>query len=562
VEGGGKYDRVTAISDGVLSARHRERITEVARRWGALAAVAVAGSVIVLITTRRHIGINPDSAVYLAAARNFLDGRGITTPFAVPLAGLGPREAAEYGDAIPLTHFPPLLPVVLAAIARLGMGVESAARWLNATLFGVNLFLVGVLAVRVVQSRIVAASAMILMIVGSVLSISLNFKGLHNTWLLLHSAVMSEPLFLTFTLATLLVLVPISGEYTSPRATAIAAVLTALALLTRYAAIATVVTVVIVVVVWGAGNLRVRRRNALIALAITLLPTLAWTFYNSIVRDASSPRPFRVHFLSIAPLFDVVSGWFVPATWPDLVRHAVLLVAIALVVFVLLQVGKEPAGLPPDAVRLFRVLAIFATAYVAVIVFTRLFLDATAPIDARYLSPLQPVMYILVFAAVRHIYATRRHPQPGLAKLMCVALCLPVIGTGIQATIDTVRDGPTRLSLPDPTVFSLAALPEGTFIATNAPPLVYGTTGKRSIGVPSHLEPLTLAPNENFDAELRELVEVVTERQGVIVLVGVDGRGYFGDDLVRPADLAQFPQLVPRGPFTDGTIVYTTPGPA
>jgi hypothetical protein len=557
----GKYDRPTAISDRVIPARHRARAADLARRWGALAAVGAAGSVIVLITTRHNIGTNPDAAVYLSAARNVLDGRGVTTPFVVPVGGVGPRAAAEYGNSIPLTHFPPLFPLVVAAIARLGVGVETAVRWLNATLFGINLFLVGVLAVRVVRSRVIAGAVMILMIVGSVLRISLSDRGLHNTWLLLHSAVMTEPLFLMFTLLTLLILVPSSGAYTSSRAATIAAVFSGLALLTRYAAVATIITIVIVVVVSGAGTLRVRRRDTGIVLAIALLPTLLWTMYNALIRDGRSPRPFRLHPRSISDLFDATSGWFVPPTWPGLVRHAVLFVAVGLVLYVLTRLRTDPAGWPRDAVRLFHLLTIFVVVYVAVIVATRIFLDVSAPIDARYLAPLQPVMYILVLGAVRYLYDTRPIPQPGLAKLMCVALCLPIVGSGIRATLDTVRDGPVQLTLPAPTLFAVSAIPEDTFIASNSPSHLYATARKNSILVPFHTDALTGARNDNFDAELRELVDVVTERHGVVVIVGGDSVGLFGGDLALPADFRQFPQLQEQPPLSDGTVVFTTAPP-
>jgi hypothetical protein len=341
----------------------------------------------------------------------------------------------------------------------------------------------------------------------------------------------------------------------------VAAILSGLALLTRYAAVATVITVVIVVVVWGAGNLRARRRNAAIALVVGLLPTIAWSAYNTLVRDGRSPRPFRLHPRTISGLFDVVSGWFVPPTWPAFIRTVVLFVVVGLVVYVLARIRTEPTGLERDAVRLFRVLAIFAVVYVGVIVFTRLFLDAGAPIDARYLAPLQPVMYILVLGAVRHLYETRALPQPGLAKVMCVALCLPIVGSGIRATVDTVRDGPSRISLPAPTLFTVAALPAETFIASNAPSHIYATTRKHAILVPFRTTMLTGARNDDFDAELRELVDVVTERQGVIVVVGREGVGIFAEDLARPEDFSAFPQLQQQAPLADGTVVFTTVRP-
>ncbi|HVQ39512.1 MAG TPA: hypothetical protein VMS31_18380, partial [Pyrinomonadaceae bacterium] len=103
---------------------------------GPILLLALLAILIVWLATRFGIGITPDSTVYLDAAHNLLNGRGLTA-----LTGRGEFE--------PLTHYPPLYPAVLALLTRLGIwfgaqSVEGTARVLNSFIFGANVLLVGI----------------------------------------------------------------------------------------------------------------------------------------------------------------------------------------------------------------------------------------------------------------------------------------------------------------------------------------------------------------------------------------------------------------------------------
>src|SRR6267143_4110417 len=96
-----------------------------------VAVIAVAGILFVLLATRFGAGISPDSTVYLDAARSLLRGAGLSV------------MSGRSSELIPLTHYPPLYPALLALIGKSGMPLESAARVLNAVLFGANAALAG-----------------------------------------------------------------------------------------------------------------------------------------------------------------------------------------------------------------------------------------------------------------------------------------------------------------------------------------------------------------------------------------------------------------------------------
>ena len=77
------------------------------------------------MVTRKGVYASPDSAFYVGTARNLLDGHGLTAPPGSP----------------PLSHFPPLFSLVLAAVGWLtGLDPLDAAGVVNALLLGVTAY--------------------------------------------------------------------------------------------------------------------------------------------------------------------------------------------------------------------------------------------------------------------------------------------------------------------------------------------------------------------------------------------------------------------------------------
>jgi hypothetical protein len=115
---------------------------------------------------------------------------------------------------MPLTHFPPLYPAILAALGTLGFDLSDAARWMNAALFSVNLAIIG-LALRCARhSRVVPLLAMLWML----LSVDLIY---------LHAMALSEPLCLALGFSGLAMLASsLEGDRLNASRLAIAAGLT------------------------------------------------------------------------------------------------------------------------------------------------------------------------------------------------------------------------------------------------------------------------------------------------------------------------------------------------
>ena len=104
------------------------------------AVLGVLGALIILFRTHTYgVGIGSDETQYLSMAKNFAEGNGFTN-------FMGRHPPA----------WPPLFPATLAVGVLFGLDAPDAARFLNATAFGLIVFLSGLYLARRVKSRLLA----------------------------------------------------------------------------------------------------------------------------------------------------------------------------------------------------------------------------------------------------------------------------------------------------------------------------------------------------------------------------------------------------------------------
>ncbi len=417
-------DRLPPVYD--TSVRHQARLF-----YGALAVIAALASGAVLLITKHGAGMIPDSAVYIGTARNLAQGRGLTTPFNLLINPYSPAKAAAFDGAVPLTHYPPLFPVVLAVFQKLGLDALDAARWLNALLMGVNVFLAGVVAWRFSGGSRTAG-------VATAVLVAANFNLLY-----VHGFVVTEPFMLAFFLGGFLLL---DRLLTAP-STKVLVGLTlccAGAALVRYAGIALTATAVVVVMLSGTlgrgdgttGRRQARRRRSRCA-AVLLVggagPLAIWMATLALNGSSEGARPVAVHLpgrIDFQTTFETVAGWFVGARVSDTTRVVALVGIGAIVVIVAWLVTRDPLrgeGAPssssrPDPRSHLWILAVFAVAYVVVLVFSKSLLDRTIPFGARIYGPLQ-----VTFAIVAVVLLVRLLSPRVPFAAVCVVLAVVVL---------------------------------------------------------------------------------------------------------------------------------------
>ena len=240
-----------------------------------------------LVTSKYGAGVAGDSMQYLSVAQSLLDGQGFYN-----FAGG------------PLIYFPPLYPLLLAGLAWLFRVDVLVAGWVfNILLWGLNIFLSGLCLRRIFSARPAYFYLASLMIFVS------------SSALAMHASVLSDPLFLTFTLLFFL-----SGEdYLSRPAWRPLLGMFAVAMfsaLLRFSGFSMVVGGALIIL--AAHRLKLLKSIPLAAVfgGLTLLPTALWIYLHNYLpyktwwgtNNAVGANP-RVNLLEALLK---VSYWFIP----------------------------------------------------------------------------------------------------------------------------------------------------------------------------------------------------------------------------------------------------------
>lgn len=236
-----------------------------------LLGLSLAGVLLVLLITRLGGYLSDDSYYYIYPARDFIAGKGFH----------------------PSYIFAPLLPLVLALIGLTGVDPLIAARWLNAILFGVNIFLVG----RIVRRSGVPA-AFALLAAALVLLADVVAEA--------HGWVMSEALSFTFMLLSLdFCLTYLSSG--SRRAWWLSAICAALTVLARYAALPLIAALCLALLLFAPfKRLLVRLKEAVLFGLVGLLPIILYWLRNQM----TSGHPVRYQQYFFVPFTRDQLTWF------------------------------------------------------------------------------------------------------------------------------------------------------------------------------------------------------------------------------------------------------------
>ncbi len=374
---------------------------------------ALLGVFCVLFLTRFGPGVSGDAVHYMDGARNLLNGHGYA------------RSAAD-GSYKPITGFPPVFSILMSVGMLLTADALQAGRWLNALLFGCNIFLLGFLSYRLTRSWLVGLFASLF---------ALTFRDA----LLVHSWAMSEAAYITLTLlGFLFFLLYVEGERCSvppptshfPLPTSswliAAALASGFSVLARYVGLAQVGALGLGILLlspghwgqqrWGQQRWGQRFKDAFWFGLISILPFFLWLARNALVAGNLTARKTAYHPISRAmfvAFFDEMSSWFVPNalhfSWrPRLVVFALfLLVGLALFAW---RFWRNRAALQVNLV-LQSVMAIFLAAYLAIVFVNMLTLDASTSQEGlrRYLIP---VYFVLVLWLLTVFYQGGKHPTP------------------------------------------------------------------------------------------------------------------------------------------------------
>lgn len=478
------------------------------------------------MTARAGLEVGPDGAEYLGVADRLADGHGFTRAFGLP----GRR----------LDHYGPLLPALLAPAEVVGVSARSFAWVVHVLLFALDTVLVGVVTRRLTRGRLAPA-----LVAGALFALTAAL-------LVVYASVLSEPVYLTLLLVSVLLL---ADHLVRGRAGDLvgAAAFGGLAVLARFVGFAIVGTGGLAVLTDRERPWRRRLRDATRFGVVSLAPFAVWTVTARLGGAAPTDRDLEWHPISARQLGEAVrsvGSWVVGREANDDVQvlGAVLLAFGAVVLGGLAWRERAAPGTStavtgaPEVRALRRVLVLGAASHLAVIALTMWFADRTTPGSTRILAPVYVCLLPLAVAAADSVLV--RRPRLAPALVVVVVALLGARAVDVARTIVDHDASRLRWAAPvwerSPTLRAVDRLPRETVVWSNAPDLVWFQTGfeafrTATVRVTGYRGGDRVA---DADARLVRFRNEVARNEGVVVLF---------DDLGFRSSLASEAELLAAG---------------
>jgi len=467
-----------------------------------LGLLAVTGILLILRATPEGLGLSDDSVGYIAGARSMLAGQGY-------------REAWLASNG-PVTHFPPIFSSTLAVIGFFGLDPLRGVRFLNATLFGLNIALLSILGWRMMKSLpaglILAALFMV-----------------NDSLLRIHAMALSEPLFIFLSLLSLWMFDLYFERDAHWLWLVICSIFVGLAYLTRYAGLALLPTFMVALVV-----LHDTWRKRLISVGILVAGVLPWMvgwgIRNEIVGGNATNRTLMWHPIT-AGNFDTalynISTFLMPVeAWrrelfkfPAFFVGAVILILCAVLVWLLVKVRdyftKPQTKTGREIVAFTSGLYIFG--YLASIFASMSFFDASTKFKPRILSPIYVSLLILLVVVGMWLWNKRRE-----IVMPLVLLIFAISIAGQYTAVTTLAKGGQGYAsfqwYDSKTMAFLRGLSPGVMIYTNQPTAVYLYSRRGVHVLPDRVDPVTTEPRSGFDKGVEQMQNQINAGQAVLAL--------------------------------------------
>ena len=460
---------LSTLTDKAVSLYSRKKMLLLAV---ALCMVAAAGALLFLWGTAPHgIGIRSDSVEYLWSARNLAQG-----------IGLGTLDA--FGRLLPLNHFPPLYPLLLAAFEAAGINGMDGARWLGALLTLVLILLAGA-----ILSGLTNRSFWFTVIGLLVLFFMRSF------WETCLYA-MTESLYLVCSLAGFLCLDDyVRGHHKGPLLAA--SVLLGLSFSARYIGISSVAAGIAFILLQKRLTIKQRLLDSSVMAGIGILPMLAWIGRNLALTGTATSRSLELVPISSQEwksAFEALTTWIEPIRAgfkPNLANLLVFLIALAASFFLF---GRRKTGPEQPSTGLAPLLALYAASYSFLTIAARLWADPAIPLhEDRILYPFLSSLFLLAvygLCRLENRIGQSSRPLAALLAGICVTVAWGYVRSNSSATAPYIRpilhsrvDGlglQFRTSLAADFVAAVAQLPQDEIFFTDNTHRFYFYTGRSS----------------------------------------------------------------------------------
>lgn len=475
-------------------------------------------------------GISPDSVVYLETAVSVASGEGF------------------FANGEPVTHYPPVYPLLLALSSLIGPDILTTSKALHAAIYGMNAALVTTAVYTFsIHHRLLAASCALVLFMISAPILST------------HAMAWSESSFVMFSFTGLffLVLYLIKSSWFW---LCMAALFLGLSMATRYVGIVLLVPLFFGLLVLNRRSGQERVRDAFAAAAIAGIPIGVWFTRNFVVAETAANRQFAIHPFGakqFEALVTTLSDFVLPIAlpfWAKALHTAVWLILLLIVLKMYYQRNGLNKAASRAGMAFVSLNLVFILSYLAFLMVSISFIDAYTPLDNRILLPVFISLMMVMVLTAEAVLTERQLPAVRLSLFFFVTLSLSLNGMYVvQEARHIHRDGlgfTSRFWRDSATITAVSQLDPDILIYSNGPDVLRFWTGKDARLLPYRLFPTTLQLNEDYEAQFKATCSGFYDDKLIVVYFDTIERGY----LLTEDELASACNGIVGHKFADGTI--------
>jgi hypothetical protein len=494
--------------------------------------VGLCASAVMYQITAQGPGVNPDSIVYIEAARSLLIGHGF------------------FVDDQPMTHFPPVFPLLLAVVGSFTGGeILLATRLLSALLFGINLALLAISVYMCARHSLLASACAILLFLSSESIISI------------HSTTWSEPLFIAFSMAGLILL---SQHVVRPnlRLLVLASLMVGAAAATRYIGITLFPSAGLALLALSNQSFRRKVRDILLFSGVACLPLVSWVIRNMLIAKAATNREFVMHPVGLSHVKNLIIQMYnfvLPISIPGWTKA--LHVAVAATLFVLAaSLLFRRTGIKESTWSIGTVLpsifVIYCVLYVTFLFLSISFFDAHTPVDHRLLLPVFLALMIACTSVAKALseVLSQKWAWYGYVFLVLFSVSINVV-PAISRAVAIHHNGSgytTQHWRESASLAYLARVPETMTIYSNGPDVIRFLARKKATWIPGKINANTRSENEGYQGQISQMIRDCEKGNALIVYLDrITWRWY-----LPSKDEIESLFSTPRAVVTEDGVIY------
>ena len=456
-----------------------------------LVLISLAGVLAILYSTSWGVGMGHDQLGYIQGAQNLARGQGYS-------------HFTPMGELKPTMQWPPLYSLTLSLFETVGINVFAGARWLNALLFGINIFLVGYLAYlktdlwhAVFGSFLILTSTVVLYVHTMAFSEPLYiFLGLAGLYFLDRYLTNSKSYFLIFSAATM-----------------------GAAALTRYMGVTLMATLCVSILLFGKRALRRRFVDCFIAGFVASLPLLIWMVRNRLVTGQTSTRQLQIHLIKARHVRQglyTIALWFMPERFLSSSMALILFAVVGIVIGLFLIVWFRNHS----ASTFFYLNVAYILLYCLGLVFFISFVSLDLAFDARYLSPVFVSFVLILTLCIHRITIQARKPIVIGVAVVCVCCSVFYAARALHFVKLSHQDGSgweSRSWKQSELVSAVKDLPGDALIYANYATGIAFLSQRKIEDLPLKFDEHTENPSTDYLEKLKGIGEASRTRRTVII---------------------------------------------